>query len=60
MVWFHGGGLKTGNKHIPEKLKEKGIAIVIVNYRLNPKVQCPAYIDDAAAAVAWVFKNIDT
>jgi len=31
---------------------------VAVNYRLSPKVKSPAYIDDASAAVAWVFKNI--
>ena len=30
-----------------------------VNYRLHPKVNAPKYIEDAAAAVAWVFKNID-
>ncbi|MEN8115982.1 MAG: alpha/beta hydrolase [Bacteroidota bacterium] len=59
VVWFHGGGIKAGNKHIPEKLKEKGIAIVAVNYRLSPKVKCPVYIEDAAAAVAWTFKNIE-
>ena len=29
-----------------------------MNYRLYPKVKSPTYIDDAAAAVAWVFKNI--
>lgn len=59
VVWFHGGGLKAGNKHIPEKLKENGIAVVAVNYRLHPKVECPTYIEDAAAAVAWTFKNIE-
>lgn len=59
VVWFHGGGLKAGNKQIPEKLKEKGIAVVAVNYRLSPQVKCPAYIEDAAAAVAWTFKNIE-
>ena len=31
-----------------------------VNYRLYPKVKAPKYIEDAAAAVAWVFKNIET
>ena len=56
VVWFHGGGIKAGNKHIPDKLKEKGIAVVDVNYRLHPKVQCPAYIEDAAAAVAWTLR----
>lgn len=58
VVWFHGGGITSGNKYIPETLKKKGIAVVAVNYRLSPKVNCPAYIEDAAAAVAWTFKNI--
>jgi len=60
IVWFHGGSLIEGEKYIPEELKNRNIAIVAVNYRLSPKVQHPAYIDDAAAAVAWVFKNIET
>jgi acetyl esterase/lipase len=58
VVWFHGGGLTGGNKHIPEGLKNKGIAVVAVNYRLYPQVKSPVYIHDAAAAVAWVFRNI--
>ncbi len=58
VVWFHGGGLKSGSKSIPELFKEKGLAVVAVNYRLHPKVNAPKYIEDAAAAVAWVFKNI--
>lgn len=59
IVWFHGGGIQTGNKEIPEALKNKGGAIVAVNYRLHPKVKSPKYIEDAAAAVAWVFQNIN-
>lgn len=59
VIWFHGGGIKAGNKHIPEKLQEKNIAVVAVNYRLYPKVKCPVYIEDAAAAVAWTFNNIE-
>ncbi len=58
VVWFHGGGLTAGEKSIPERLKNKNLGVVAVNYRLSPKVKSPAYIDDAAAAVAWVFKNI--
>jgi acetyl esterase/lipase len=58
VVWFHGGGLTAGEKSIPERLKNHKLAVVAVNYRLSPKVKSPAYIDDAAAAVAWVFKNI--
>lgn len=59
VVWFHGGGLRGGNKSIPKQLKEQGIAVVAVNYRLFPRVKCPAYIEDAAAAVAWTFRNIE-
>lgn len=59
VVWFHGGGITSGNKFVPEKLKEQNIAVVAVNYRLSPKVKCPVYIEDAAAAVAWTFKNIE-
>ena len=59
VVWFHGGGLTGGNKAFPEALKENGICIVAVNYRLYPKVMSPRYIEDAAAAVAWVFNNIE-
>lgn len=59
LVWFHGGGLTGGNKQFPNDLKGKGLCIVAVNYRLYPKVNAPAYIEDAAAAVAWVFNNIE-
>lgn len=59
VVWFHGGGLTGGQKELPKALKNRGIAIVGVNYRLAPKAQAPDYIRDAAAAVAWVFNNIE-
>ena len=58
IVWFHGGGLSGGNKFIPQQLKEAGYAVVAVNYRLLPKATLTDCIDDAAAAVAWVFKEI--
>jgi len=58
IIWFHGGGLKAGEKEIPSALMEKGYAVIGVNYRLYPKVKAPVYIEDAAAAVAWAFKNI--
>ena len=59
IIWFHGGGLYTGNKSVPYSLKKKNVAVVAPNYRLHPKVKAPVYIEDAAAAVAWVFKNIE-
>ncbi len=59
VVWFHGGGLKAGNRKIPSALKKQGIAVVAVDYRLSPQVSSPAWIEDAAAAVAWTLKNIE-
>ena len=58
IVWFHGGGLTGGGKELPKALMEKGYAIAGVGYRLSPKATAPAYIEDAAAAVAWVFQHI--
>ncbi len=52
VVWFHGGGLEGGEKGIPAELKNKGIAVVAPNYRLSTKAKNPAYIEDAAEAVA--------
>ena len=59
IVWFHGGGLTGGSKEIPTALLEKGFAVIGVGYRLSPKVKAPAYIEDAAAAIAWAFQNVE-
>lgn len=71
LVWFHGGGLKNGDKDgrkndsdsvktatIARSLATAGIAVVSANYRLSPKVNFPAYVQDAAAAVAWARAHI--
>ena len=58
LIYFHGGGLKGGNKYIPEFLKEKGIIVVSVNYRFYPHVAVKKIIEDAAIAVKWVYDNI--
>jgi len=59
VIWFHGGGLTKGKKEIPAPLQNKGLAVVAANYRLAPAARAPAYIQDAAAAVAWTFENIE-
>lgn len=58
VVWFHGGGLEAGAKEIPGRLKQQGMVVVGVNYRLLPRVTVKETIDDAAEAVAWVFRHI--
>lgn len=58
VVWFHGGGLTAGERFVPLPLRNQGVGVVAVNYRLSPGVKSPVFIEDAAAAVAWTFKHI--
>jgi acetyl esterase/lipase len=57
VVWFHGGGLTSGRRHFID-LKDPSIAVAAVGYRLSPQVEHPGYLEDAAAATAWVLRNI--
>ena len=60
LVWFYGGGLPGGAKSEPytqaicRALASDGILVACVDYRHSPRAKYPAYIEDAAAAVAWV------
>ena len=64
LVWFHGGGLEAGVKNgketvaLARSLAAAGVAVASVNYRLSPKATYPAYVEDAAAAFAWVRANV--
>jgi acetyl esterase/lipase len=64
IVWFHGGGLTAGDKaeqtqaDIARSLAARGIGVAAVNYRLSPRAGFPAYVEDAAASVAWVLDHI--
>lgn len=58
VVWFHGGGLNSGERHVPEGLQGQGFAVVAAGYRLSPQVRAPVYMEDAAAAVAWTFAHV--
>lgn len=60
LVWFYGGGMVAGERALPPGLADQGVAVVTPDYRLSPGVRAPAYIRDAAAAVAWTFHNIDS
>lgn len=64
VLFIHGGSWKSGSKDEYPKLGEffaqKGVGCVIPNYRLTPKVQHPAHVQDIAAAFAWVCENIES
>ena len=72
LVFFHGGALMMGDKdrlatpemtparpdYFPRRFATEGIGVVMANYRLSPGVRHPVHLEDAAAALAWVFENI--
>jgi acetyl esterase/lipase len=53
IIWFHGGGLTSGNNKIPNGLKRKGYIVVSVDYRQAPNVPAEEIINDAVEAIAW-------
>lgn len=58
VVWFHGGGLTQGRRHFID-LKRPDVAVAAVSYRLSPQGKLPSFIEDAAAATAWVLRSIN-
>ncbi len=63
VIVVHYGAWEAGNKArmstISERLAEHGYTAVSINYRLAPKYQFPAQIEDCKAAVRWMRSNAD-
>ncbi len=61
-LFFHGGGMTGGSKDVGafagEYLAKRGWGVVSADYRLMPEVEWPAFLEDAAAAVAWTKSHI--
>ncbi len=57
VVFFYGGGWEEGDRGIYRfvgaALAARGILTLVPDYRLYPEVRFPAFMEDAAAAVAW-------
>lgn len=62
VVFLYGGSWKSGDRSMYRfagaALADRGILTVIPDYRVYPEVRYPAFIDDAAAAVAWTKAHI--
>ena len=58
VVFFHGGGWDSGSKDLygwaAQALAAQGFLVAVPSYRLVPEVRFPAFLEDAAAAVAAV------
>ena len=59
---LHGGALWGGDRSeetfVGRRFAAAGYLTVVTSYRLSPEVSHPAHIQDAAAAFAWVKRNI--
>ncbi|HRD74315.1 MAG TPA: alpha/beta hydrolase [Hyphomicrobiaceae bacterium] len=62
VVYFYGGGWTSGCRagygFVGGAIASIGATCVIPDYRLYPKVRWPVFQEDAAAAVAWVARNV--
>ena len=62
VVFFYGGSWKSGERRnyrfVGEALASRGIVTVVPDYRLYPEIRYPAFLQDSAAAVAWVKRQI--
>lgn len=63
IVFIYGGswqdGNKDGYKFVAEHFTEKGYIVAVPDYRKFPNVKFPAFVDDGATAVAWLFNHAD-
>lgn len=62
VLYFHGGGWQHGDtprhRFVGRALAAKGYVAAVSTYRLYPQVKFPAFMHDAAKAVAWVRANV--
>ncbi len=63
VLCIHGGGFRAGDRKrwdgLCKKLAERGYVAATVTYRLAPKYQFPAAVNDVKAAVRWLRANAD-
>lgn len=62
LFFIHGGGWTGGSRsgfdRIGRTFARNGVAFVSTGYRLSPKVQHPAHVQDVAKGFAWTVANI--
>ncbi|HRX63046.1 MAG TPA: alpha/beta hydrolase [Candidatus Competibacter sp.] len=61
VVFFYGGSWRSGERadyrFAAAALAQQGLLVIVPDYRLYPEVTYPAFLQDAARAVAWTFRH---
>ncbi|MBK7448630.1 MAG: alpha/beta hydrolase [Anaerolineales bacterium] len=65
LLWIHGGGYIIGKPEMEDTIciqfvRELGISIVSVDYRLAPKHAFPAGLEDCYSALIWIKQNSES
>jgi acetyl esterase/lipase len=62
IVWFYGGSWNSGSRQgyafAGRALASRGFVVAVPDYRLVPEVRYPAFLEDGAAAVRWIRRNV--
>lgn len=63
VIFYHGGSWKDGERKgyafLGRTLASRGYVTVIADYRKNPDVVFPAFVNDTAKAFVWTENNIE-
>ncbi|CAO3427734.1 alpha/beta hydrolase [Azospirillum doebereinerae] len=61
IVFFYGGNWEAGEKEqyrfVAQALAARGYTVAVPNYRLYPGIRYPTFLEDSAAAVAWMRRH---
>jgi acetyl esterase/lipase len=62
VIFYYGGSWQSGRRQyysfVAEALTSRGFSVVIPDYRIYPEAKFPDFVEDGAAAFAWVHENI--
>jgi acetyl esterase/lipase len=62
LIFFHGGSWRDGDRasygFVGRAFAERGFHVVVADYRKMPGARFPAFVEDAAAAIAYVHRHL--
>lgn len=62
LIFFHGGSWRDGDRgsygFVGRAFAERGFHVVVADYRKMPAARFPAFVEDAASAIAHVHRNL--